>query len=114
MTAGSILARADRIYPNAAGEEEKLQILYELACRLAAQLPGYDAPEAPFTANSQLVGADGDAELYLYYLLSRLLAELGELARYQNAAALYNSAYLSFTGAWIRQHAPQGSPPSRY
>lgn len=114
MTLQETLAACDRMKPNACPEQEKRRWLSELDGRIYRELlachegapetfSGYDMQTA---GGTELLVPDRYAELYLYYLSAQIDFVNAEFVRYNNAAALYNTAYEAFANAYHREHRP--------
>ena len=97
MTAGQMLGRVDALLPNQYGREEKMQWLAQaegFVLREAEQVTG-TLPEV--TEEYVLTAEAPYDELYAN----------GEMARYNNAAAQWNNAFLTYKDYRCRRERPR-------
>lgn len=115
MTINAALEAVDALQPNAFSREEKLAWLSRAegfvktqildTCQDPPAFSGYSSQTDPETV--LLVPAPFD-ELYLRYIQAQMDSANGELTRYGNAAALYNSLFCAYRNYYIRTHTPVG------
>ena len=100
MTVNECLEMVESLSPAAVETEIRLRWLSELEGTIRVELLG----EA-VQAQTLLTADDGDVQLiashpydqmYWMYLLAMLFCASGEVARYENAAALFNAAYMGY------------------
>ena len=104
MTLREAIDRFDRVCPNALPYAEKRRILSEFDGRLySTLLVHYEGAPTVFSGYPE--GADPDTELltgfpfddiYIRLLRAENEAFNGDIERYNNAAALFNSAYAQY------------------
>ena len=108
LTATDVLRQVDDLLPNQYAGEDKLRWL--------AQAEGFVVQEV-----LRPCGADGDTELsgehvmlvpppydelYRHYVESQIHYANGEMDRYNNAAAAWNGALLTYRDWYFRNHMP--------
>jgi hypothetical protein len=127
MTVRQAIRRADELRPNTLSDESKRLWLAQLDGVLRREVLGLHeeksadssggAEETAIKANAD--GADkGTADdslllapepysgVYLYWLMAQIDLTLGELARYGNDMALYNSSLNAFAVRYKAEHRP--------
>ena len=111
MTVQTILNEADYLRVNAYTREQKLKWLRRVEEAVTEKImssregaPGYEPLPEDAEDSRELLLPDAFAEVYLYYLLTQMDLYNGELARYNNSAALYNKAFADFADYWSRTH----------
>lgn len=107
MTLNTCLSFVDSLLPNALPQATKCRWLSELEGRIRVELLGQSAAaQAPLT-----VSEAGDTalavpfpydQLYWMYLLALIEYTNGDYARYENGAALFNTAYRGYAKYLIR------------
>ena len=98
MTIETCISMVDAIEPNGYSEAVKHRILGEVEGRLRVELHG----EAPGESDGVLTVPHPYDQLYRFYLLAMIFHMNGDRDRYENAAALYNAAYLNY-GKWLKR-----------
>ena len=101
MTVREAVGRFDLLYPNAMPYAEKLRVLSaldgKLYTELLSRLSGAPAPFAGYTADTPadtaLLAPFPYDDIYLKALCAENDAINGDIARYNNAAALFNAAW---------------------
>lgn len=58
--------------------------------------------------NTELLVHSPDDEMYIYWLYSKIDVRLGEIARYNNDAMLFNAAWSAAARRYNRTHMPKG------
>ncbi len=112
MTANEAIKLADGLKPNNHTSANKLAWLSRLDEKIYHELfrTHADAPDSftPYTANTAelLVPEPWCGDVYNYYLQSMIDRENGEIAKYNQSAALFNQAYLEYCAFYNRTHAP--------
>ncbi len=100
MTVNECLEIVEPLSPSAVGTDIRLRWLSELEGKIRVELLGESVE-----GQSMLTADDGEEELiaphpydqmYWMYLLAMLFCASGEVARYENAAALFNAAYMGY------------------
>lgn len=106
MTVNTCLSFVDSLLPNAIPADIKARWLRELEGRIRVELLG----EGPGD-RTEAAGASDDAELsvpfpydqvYWMYLMALIEYTNGDLARYENGAALFNAVYRNYAKYLIR------------
>ena len=88
LTAGRMLGRVDALLPNQYSREEKMRWL--------AEAEGFVlTAEAPYD------------QMYRYYVEAQIHYANGETVRYNNAAAQWNNAFLTYKDYCCRTAAPR-------
>lgn len=115
MTINDALEAVDALQPNAFRREEKLAWLSRAEGFVKTQI--LDTCQDPPAFSGYSIHTDPDTvllapapfdELYLRYLQAQMDSANGELTRYGNSAALYNSLFSAFRNYYIRAHTPVG------
>jgi hypothetical protein len=88
----------DAVEPNGYSREVKRRILGELEGRVRVELHG----DAPAEFDGELTVPHPYDQIYRLYLLAMILHMEGDRDRYEDAAALFNSAYLNY-GKWLKR-----------
>lgn len=100
MTAAQAVAALDDLTPNAYSREQKLAWLAQVEAALAREVFFTDPAEVEEQTRLS-VGAPYD-ELYIRYIQGQIFLEAGEITRYNNAMALYNTALMALRRCHIR------------
>lgn len=116
MTVQNAIDMADALRPNTIPEPIKAGWLATLDGMLRDGVVAQHQPQGTPTIGT---GADVDAspltellaqepyqQMYQYWLCAQIDFALGEIARYSNSMALYNSALDAFTAAYKQGHIP--------
>lgn len=107
MTVSECLTLTDSICPNGMEAGVKCRWLSELEGRIRMELLGTVGPVVPLDAET-----DGDItlsaphpydQLYWMYLTALVELQMGDEARYENRAALFNTAYQNYAKHLMRQ-----------
>ena len=123
MTINEAIETADRRRPNAYGAEVKLRWLSALDGMIWEELfrPRADGPLPPFPGyvgaspdTPLLIGPPYDEDVYNYFLQSRIDAENGEMARYNQSVTLFNSAFRLYQNWYNRTHAAPAGHDFRF
>ena len=118
MTAGELIAQVDRLRHNQYCAEEKLQWLRRLDGQIRRELDGTHEPQGaqpngadePYTEDTVLrVGFPYDTELYTAYLFSQIDLHNGEIGKYNQSLALFQSAWRSLADHLNRTRRPCGA-----
>ncbi len=110
MDVKSLIARADEQFPNVCPFSQKAFFLAQLDLNIYTELlSAYDCFSAPRdeelqSPDRELLAPDGFSRMYLYYLFMQLELISGNVTGYQNQAALFNRAYLSYMNYVNRTH----------
>lgn len=117
MTIGQAIDRIDEMYPNHFETATKIAWLSELDGKVHTEiLKSHVGDVADFSGYS--LESDPDTVLlipfpydnvYHRYLEMMITQEYKEIERYNQAAALYNAAYLEFANFYNRSHMPLDS-----
>ena len=107
----------DRLMPNQYGEEDKVHWLSELdgiADREVFRAHEREEDMGEFTGYPPGVDLDTslmiplpDEDIYRWYLEMKICDANGELTKYNNAAAKYNSYWQGFWNAYNQDHMPR-------
>lgn len=118
MTIWQALSSADEQCPNTVSRQTKLRWLGELDWELyrtvlrthAGEDPGFRGYRQELTeeetAEITLLAPEPFDGMYPAYLESRIHYENGEIARYNNAAALFRERFESYRNWYNRTHLP--------
>lgn len=122
MTIGQALDRIDSMYPNHFEAATKVSWLSELDGKVHLEiLKSHEGDVADFSGYS--LETEPDTELlipfpydsvYSRYLEMMITQEYKEIERYNQAAALFNNAYLEFANFYNRSHMPRNSGAFRF
>ena len=107
LTAGRMLGRVDALLPNQHSREEKMRWLAEaegFVLREVQQLAGA-LPEV--TEGYVLTAEAPYDQMYRYYVEAQIHYANGETVRYNNAAAQWNNAFLTYKDYCCRTAAPR-------
>lgn len=110
MDVKTLISRADALFPNVCPFALKAYHLYQLDTEIySAFLFRYGTFSVPpkeqaSSPDRPLLAPDGFEGMYLYYLFMQLELMSGNVTGYQNQAALFNRAYLSFMSFINRTH----------
>lgn len=115
MNLGEIIGMVDAIKPNRFERSQKIRWISELESTMYREVvltheggegirfTGYDESTPDTTP---LIVQEPYSMVYRWYLEAQMDLANGELGKYQNSMALYNSAYTSFLDGYNRQHPP--------
>ena len=107
VTAGEILRRVEEHVPNSIAREEKLRWLSQAEGMIYREILG-DASELPAVGMLTMLTVESPYEtLYERYVEAQLFYTLGEIERYNNAAAAWNGAYAAYKDYVNRNAAPE-------
>ena len=115
MTISAAIAACDRMRPNTFAYGEKEAWLRELEARIREEIVRTHEGAEAFLAGRAQEGEDAllapspHESLFLFYLLARIDLMIGETARYNESAALFNAQYDAFSAAYNRAHRPRGA-----
>ena len=116
MTIKDAIAMVDRLKPNQYDEAQKIAWLSQLDGKIFLELiathegaaidsfAGY-APDVD-VETELLVEFPHAQDVYNYYLQSMIDRENGEIAKFNQSAALFNESYNSYAGWYNRNHTP--------
>lgn len=114
MKALDVISYVDKACNNTIDQDLKLKYLEWLDQQIARELidtheeAGNVIQEAgAYTAMTELLVPEPYAQLYFYYLQSKIHLALGETGRYQNMAVLYENAYGDYAKEYHRTHMPK-------
>ncbi len=116
MTAGEMIALADRLRPNRFTETDKLRWLERLDGQVLSEVIGTHAEIAPdaaggaaYTASTELLVPFPYAEeLYTAYIFSQMGLLNAEITRYTQSATQLAAAWRQYADWYNRSHAPLG------
>lgn len=117
MTIREAIELVDRLKPNQYGSADKLRWLSELdgavyreiLTQHEMELPAFAgyAPETDLDGTVLLIAWPYD-EIYRWYLEMKIDDANGEMTKYNNSAAKYNTYYQAYQNAYNRAHMPKG------
>lgn len=96
LTAGQLLGRIDALLPNQYGREEKMRWLAEAEGFVRREVLRQEGALPEVTEEYVLTAEAPYDQLYRYYVEAQIHYANGETARYNNAAALWNNAFLTY------------------
>lgn len=116
MTGEQIISNVDSLMPNQYSTEQKVSWLSSLDGKIFNEVilthsgarfvffpfDGYDSDECEL-----IVQPPYAADLYGNYLKSRICAENGEIAKYNQYVALYTNAYNEWAAWYNKTHMPR-------
>ena len=112
MTINEAIDALDAGHQNTFTRQEKLRWLSWLDGRIWRQIqgktepfPGYSLETDPETV---LLAPTPWDEIYLQYMQAQMDRANGELDRYENSAALFNTGFAAYRNYFNRTNAPQG------
>lgn len=114
MTIDQVLAQADRLYDNPVEKSVKREWLAQLDGQLRLELvelhqPGPElgtgADRAESGEDTLLFGVPWQ-EMYLNWLYAKIDLVLGEIGRYNNHTALFNSERAALAASYKARHRP--------
>ena len=94
MTIREAIELVDRLKPNQYGSADKLRWLSELDGAVWHEI--WSAHETAYD------------EIYRWYLEMKIDDANGEMTKYNNSAAKYNTYYQAYQNAYNRAHMPKG------
>lgn len=118
MRIDEVIAKVDDLSPNQYTTEQKIGWLSTLDGKIFHdEILTHDHCEPVFfptegysTDEEELIVPSPWAEdLYSYYLLSRIAEANAEIGKYNQFAALYNSAYADWSKQYNRTHRPRNN-----
>lgn len=107
-----VISYVDKVCHNQIDQNVKIKYLEALDQQIKRALfdTHEDAPDISiqeYTESTELLVSEVFAELYYFYLESKIQLLLGQMARYQNMAVLYDAAYAAFAVDYNRTHKPK-------
>lgn len=115
MTINAALEAVDALQPNAFSREEKLGWLSRAEGLVKTQIldtcqdpPAFSGYSIHTDPETELLAPEPFDELYLRYIQAQMDSANGELTRYGNSAALFNSLLSAYRNHYIRTHTPVG------
>lgn len=118
------LERIDGLRPNTYRDSEKIAWLSALDARIHKEVlmtHEHTQPEESFTGYTTQTDRDTELlacfpydTLYLYYLESQMDYSNGEMGKFNNSAAMFNSAYAEYANYINRTRLPIGGADIRY
>ena len=107
VKAKEVLARVDALLPNGYTEAEKLRWLGQAEGFVLRELRGADGALPEVAKETELTAETPYDEMYRYYVEAQIHYANGETARYNNAAAQWNNAFLTYKDYCCRTAAPR-------
>ncbi len=108
MTGAQAVAALEELTPNSYPLEQKLRWLQQVEAQLAGEVYFVQVPAV--SADTALMAPAGYEEVYLRYLQAQIHLEAGEITRYNNAIALYNTALAALRRCHIRSSVSRDRP----
>lgn len=122
MKVNEILAFVDEIKPNVIPDEIKItwintverKIFFNLVMNYEHELDeDGNEPEPPHITEeddeTELIAPEEYADVYRYYLMSKIDFMNQDTDLYMNDAAMFNQAYVEFANYWSRTHKQLGA-----
>lgn len=108
MTIREALDRADALHPDGIPEAEKIAWLDNVDRTVCAEITNgsFGGYTVETCGTVELLIPPPYDEIYLYALESRSAYAGGEIDRYNNASAMYQSLWDSYARRYIRTHRP--------
>ena len=111
MTIQDVLNEIDELKPNQYKSGTKIGWISKLDKKIHNDIIsriGYDGPEPDYTRNTDtdtvLLAPDAYSDLYVHYVISMMEMGDGEIERYANSSAMFNTLYDSFIGWYYATH----------
>ncbi len=101
-----VLEQIDQLLPNQYSAEQKRRWIAQAEGFVAVEILGKTAPETVNNETILQVNPPYD-ELYRHYVEAQIHYANGEVERYANAAAAWNSSFFSYRDAYNRAHLPK-------
>ena len=117
MTIIEAINRIDAVNPNNYSQSNKIQWLAVLDGIIKNEIidtheGGEDIVFHEYNddtpLDTELLAPDPYSEVYIYFLESRIHYENEEFAKYNNATAMYNTAFNKYMNYYNRTHMPKG------
>ena len=102
LTAGAVLRQVDALLPNGYTAEEKLRWITQAEGLIRSAVYGLDSAVSLTEADALTAPVPYD-ELYCHYVEAQIHYCNGEMSRYNNAAAMWNSGMMTLRDAVNRQ-----------
>lgn len=98
MTVNQAIERASLLYPSSVEQNDLYAWLSELEARICTEIHGTDLDAIISDKDGErvLTAPDAYAELYPLYLAMKTDLANGDVARYNNHASVFNSAYSDY------------------
>lgn len=116
MTIQQVLDHVDEMKPNSMSDKLKIAWLNEIEGLLHQEIlmkhehteeeaiaPHYDDNT---DRGTELIVPTVYAELYTYWIMSKIDMQNMEIDKYNNDRAMFNSSYETFSDYWTREHMP--------
>lgn len=115
MTIMDAISAVDKLAPNAYSQEEKIRWLWEVDSRIKTEV--MDVHEGapireliPYTPDTSpdtiLLAPAPHDEMYLRYLQAQMDYHNAEYGRYNNAMAMFDTAFEAYAKQYTREHMP--------
>ena len=109
ITAQEVLTMVDTLLPNQYTAEEKMRWLTQAEGYVLREICGEGDALPSLTAGSVLTVEVPYDELYRHYLETQIHYANGETARFNNAAAAWNSGFIAYRDYLARQELPHAA-----
>lgn len=105
LTVRQVLSQVDSLLPNQYPEAQKRRWLTQAEGFVVREIVGGELPEVLEDNWEMLAQAPYD-EMYRHYVEAQIHYANGEVERYNNAGAAWNTAFLGFRNFYTRSHLP--------
>lgn len=106
ITAASVLSTLDSLLPNQYSPSEKLRWLTQAEAYIQREILGNTDELPQLSTSSRLTAETPYDEMYRYYVEAQIHYANGEMARYNNAAAAWNSGFVAYRDYLARAALP--------
>lgn len=112
VTVGEVIATVDSMKPNSFEEEQKKKWIEQVEITILEELVKAcerkeESGEADYTDNETvLVIPVPYDDVYRYYVEAQIDYGNGEIDKYNNSMGMFNQAYETMSGWYIRNHMP--------
>lgn len=103
-----VLEQVDNLLPNQYSAVQKRRWIAQAEGFVAVEILGEAAPET-VTDDTVLVVEPPYDELYRHYVEAQIHYANGEIERYSNAAAAWNSSFFGYRDLYTRTHPPKAA-----
>ncbi len=117
MTVSEAIAKSDGLRPNDFLQADKISWLSELDGRVKLEILDLhedfsDVSFSGYTSSdttAELLVPDEYADIYIYWLFLKMDFVNGETQRFNNSAAMHNTAWTNYANYINRTHKPKGA-----
>ena len=101
-----VLEQVDNLLPNQYSAQQKCRWIAQAEGFVAVEILGEKAPET-VTEETVLQVEPPYDEIYRHYVEAQIHYANGEVERYDNAAAAWNSGFFAYRDLYTRSHPPK-------